>query len=115
MHESAELEYGKPPRPFRGSGRRPVLRLRKTALLNHDERVKAKFRAAREKAGTAPSRAFQEICEGNQKPLSSAAKRALELVADGRFSVDEIMELGSLDRSWVEEQVAQLRHVKPAA
>lgn len=93
--------------------RRPAMRLRSSDELELDERMRARFAACRSRVNTAPSRAVQEIIEGNHAPWRTTARRAMELLAAGvpvaAVQVACAMELNA----WIAEQAD--KHPTPPA
>ncbi len=97
----------------RNIGRRRSIK-RTAAELALDDRMRRRFIRLVESNGAAPSRAIQEISEGNGKPWRSSARRVLELM-DANVSTGEIkaVVLGEMDK-WIDEEAAK-RRLPPAA
>lgn len=104
MRDNDGRKYGRLALHRGGFSRQPAPSISHPAILELNDRIRARFAACRSVRGTLPSRAVREILEGNQKPLSSAGKRALELLAAG-VPVGAVQVACALELSaWIAEQ-----------
>ena len=75
-----KLEQGGGNVDRRGRRRSPV---RSRAELTLDGRMVERFRATVQANGKYPSRAIEQICNGEQAPWRTTARRVIEMVAEG--------------------------------